>query len=79
MVRTQICITEEERRKLRTLSRQSGRKQSELIRAAIDSFLSRTSATPARDALRACRGMWKDREQTEFRAIRAEVEARMGT
>jgi metal-responsive CopG/Arc/MetJ family transcriptional regulator len=79
MVRTQIYITEEEQKKLRTLSRQSGRKRSELIRNAIDDFLARISAAPKRDALRGCRGMWKDREDAEFKAIRAEVEARMTT
>lgn len=79
MVRTQIYITDEEQKKLRTLSRQSGRKRSELIRNAIDDFIARASAVPKRDALRGCRGMWKDRGGTEFKAIRAEIEARMTT
>lgn len=79
MVRTQIYITEEEQRKLRTLSRQMGRKQSELIRNAIDNFLLRMSPAPKVDTLRRGRGMWKDRRATEFKAIRAEVEARQTT
>ena len=77
MVRTQIYITEDEQRKLRALARQSGRKQSELIREAIDDFLARASGAPGRAALRACRGMWKDRDPGEFEAVRAEVEARI--
>jgi metal-responsive CopG/Arc/MetJ family transcriptional regulator len=79
MVRTQIYITDEEQRKLRTLSRQSGRNRSELIRDAIDDYLARVAAAPKRDALRGCRGMWKDREETAFETIRAEVETRMAT
>ncbi len=77
MVRTQIYITEDEQKKLRTLSRQSGRKQSVLIRSAIDDFLARAAAAPEREALRVCRGMWKDRKVSEFEAVRADVEARM--
>ncbi len=77
MVRTQIYITEDEQRKLRALARQSGRKQSELVRTAIDDYLARASATPRRDALRECRGLWKDRELTDSKAIRSEIEARM--
>lgn len=76
MVRTQIYITEEEQKKLRMLAQQSGRKQSALIRTAIDDFLARAAATPARDALRACRGMWKDRDASEIEAVRAELDAR---
>jgi predicted DNA-binding protein len=79
MVRTQIYITDEERKKLRVLARQSGRKQSELIRNAIDDYLSRVSAEPARDALRNCRGMWRDRKLGEFEVVRKEIEARFET
>jgi predicted transcriptional regulator len=77
MVRTQIYITDEEQKKLRTLSRQSGRKRSELIRNAIDDFIARASAVPKRDALREGRGMWKGRRDAEFKAIRTETESRM--
>lgn len=77
MVRTQIYITDDERTKLRRLARQSGRKQSELVRTAIDDFLTRALAAPRRDVLRECRGMWKNRTQAEFQAVRTEVEARM--
>ncbi len=77
MIRTQLYITDEEKTKLRMLARHSGRKQSELIRSAIDEFLAHNSASPRRDALRKCRGMWKHRKPEEFRTIRGEIEARL--
>ena len=79
MIRTQIYVTDEEKRKLRTLARHSGRKQSELIRNAIDEFLAHASVSPRRESLRKCRGMWKDRGLDEFRKVRDEVEARVTT
>lgn len=79
MIRTQIYITEEEKRKLRKLAEYSGRKQSELVRNAIDAFLAHASASTSRDVLRTCRGMWKDREWEEFETIRTEVEERLTT
>ncbi len=39
MIRTQIYLTEQERDGLRALAAESGKKQSELIRAAIDSLI----------------------------------------
>ncbi|MFW5803234.1 MAG: ribbon-helix-helix protein, CopG family [Verrucomicrobiota bacterium] len=77
MIRTQIYVTDQEKRKLRALARRSGLKQSELIRNAIDEFLAGPSALPRRDVLRRCRGMWKDRGPDEFQRVRNEVESRL--
>jgi len=77
MVRTQIYLTDEEQTRLRSLSRRSGRNQSALIREALDGFLARVSATPRTTRLQKCRGMWRDRDASEFRAIRHEVERRL--
>ena len=41
MLRTQIYLTEEERAALRNMARETGKKQSELIRRAIDDFIDR--------------------------------------
>ncbi len=41
MLRTQIYLTEEERAALRNLARETGKKQSALIRRAIDAFIER--------------------------------------
>ena len=46
MVRTQIYLTEEERDGLSVLSETSGKKQSKLIREAVDCFIL-NSALPA--------------------------------
>ena len=78
MVRTQIYLTAEEKAKLGSLARRSGRKQSALIREAIDRFLARAWPAHRPSRMRASRGMWKDRAVSEFRAIRQEVQRRMG-
>ena len=77
MVRTQIYITSEEQTKLRLLSQRSGRKQSEVIREALDDFLARVSVMPRAIGMQKCRGMWQDRTESEFRAVRNEVERRL--
>ena len=41
MVRTRIYLTEDQRAALRNIARQTGKKQSELIRRAIDDFIGR--------------------------------------
>ena len=70
MVRTQIYLTEGERAKLRVLARRSGRKQSEIIRQALDSFLDGEMAASRVSALRNCRGIWRGRPAEGFQAVR---------
>lgn len=77
MVRTQIYLTEQEQRLLRSLARRTGRKRSELIRDAIDEFLSHASSHPRLDRMQRSRGMWKDRKLSEFQAVRDEVSRRV--
>jgi predicted transcriptional regulator len=75
MVRTQIYLTEKERDALRDLARQTGKKQSELIRRAIDDFLDRFQPQDRRAMLEQARGMWKDRDDLpDFRALRREFD-----
>lgn len=75
MVRTQIYLTEKEREALRRLARQTGRKQSELIRRAIDDFLDRHQPRDRRAMLEQARGMWKDRDDLpDFEALRREFD-----
>ena len=73
MVRTQIYLTKEEHEGLDFLSKQLGNKKSELIRHAIDQYLSAFSAKNRLKRLRICRGMWKDRDENIFSEIRKEV------
>jgi len=62
MIRTQIYLTEQEREALRALSAESGKKQSELIREAIDSLIDKFSKTQRQAVLDRVAGMWKDRK-----------------
>jgi hypothetical protein len=61
MVRTQVYSTEQERDGLARLAREQGRKQSELIREAVDLFLRSREANHRQAALDRAAGMWRDR------------------
>jgi Arc/MetJ-type ribon-helix-helix transcriptional regulator len=61
MVRTQVYLTEEQERGLKQLAASSGRKQSELIREAIEGYLTERRSKDWKAALEACFGMWADR------------------
>jgi predicted transcriptional regulator len=75
MVRTQIYLTEKERDALRDLARQTGKKQSELIRRAIDDFIDRFQPRDRRAMLEQARGMWQDRgDLPDFQALRRELD-----
>jgi predicted transcriptional regulator len=62
MVRTQIYLTEAEQEALRSLARNTGRSQSELIREAIDAMLERQEPVDRRSAMQQAHGMWRDRD-----------------
>jgi predicted DNA-binding protein len=57
MVRTQIYLTDEQKLQLELLAAASGRKQSEMIREAIDGYLAEPEATDWQAAFEAVRGM----------------------
>ena len=62
MVRTQVYLTEDQERGLKRLAASSGRKQSELIREAIEGYLAERQPKDWKEALEACFGMWADRD-----------------
>ncbi len=75
MVRTQLYLTEEERAALRTIARQTGKKQSELIRRALDDFIDRFQPQDRQALLKQARGMWQGRDDLpDFRALRRELD-----
>jgi len=61
MIRTQIYLTEKQRFALNKLSSKSGKKQSELIREAVDTLLFKLDQTNRQAVLDRIAGIWKDR------------------
>ncbi len=75
MLRTQIYLTEEERAALRNMARETGKKQSELIRRAIDDFIERFQPRERLALLSQARGMWQGRDDLpDFQALRREMD-----
>ncbi len=75
MVRTQIYLTQEEHKALKDMAAQTGRKQSELIREAVDRFVAEGAADRRHEALEAACGIWKERtDLPDFQALRREMD-----
>jgi len=73
MIRTQIYLTEQQRNELATMAKSFGKKQSELIREAIDKLIDQTGKNRRELVLREAAGIWKDRtDLPDFKSIRAE-------
>ncbi|MEI6670330.1 MAG: ribbon-helix-helix protein, CopG family [Acidobacteriota bacterium] len=61
MIRTQIYLTEEERVGLDAVAKMTDRKQSEIIREAVDRFLDLARGDRRTTILDEAAGMWKNR------------------
>ena len=73
MVRTQIYLTEHQRDELATMAKAAGKKQSELIREAIDRLINQSGSNHRELVLREAAGIWKDRtDLPDFKSMRAE-------
>ena len=73
MVRTQIYLTERQRDELAAIAKTAGKKQSELIREAVDRLIDQSGRSRREAVLREAAGIWKDRKDLpDFEATRAE-------
>ncbi len=73
MVRTQIYLTERQRDELAAIAKTAGKKQSELIREAVDRLIDQSGRSRREAVLRAAAGVWKDRKDLpDFKDTRAD-------
>jgi hypothetical protein len=73
MVRTQIYLTERQRDELAAIAESSGKKQSEIIREAIDRLIHQAGRSRREAVLHEVAGIWKDRtDPPDFKAMRGE-------
>ncbi|MEW6520324.1 MAG: CopG family transcriptional regulator [Thermodesulfobacteriota bacterium] len=73
MIRTQIYLTEHQRDELAAIAKSYGKKQSELIREAIDRLIEQAGKSHRELVLHEAAGIWKDRDDLpDFMSIRSE-------
>ncbi|MFZ1983672.1 MAG: ribbon-helix-helix domain-containing protein [Desulfatitalea sp.] len=73
MVRTQIYLTDKQRAELAVLSKNLGKKQSEIIREAVDRLIDQVGHSRKGTVLQEAAGIWKNRKDLpDFRAVRSE-------
>jgi Arc/MetJ-type ribon-helix-helix transcriptional regulator len=73
MVRTQIYLTERQREELAAIAKIAGKKQSELIREAVDRLIDQEGHSRRKEVLHEAAGIWKNRtDLPDFKATRAE-------
>ncbi|MHB9150076.1 MAG: ribbon-helix-helix domain-containing protein [Thermoleophilia bacterium] len=75
MQRTQIYLTDKEKKAVRSIARRLGTTQSEVIRTAVDRFIDHESSGNRLELLHSGRGLWKDRQDLpDFGALRRELD-----
>ena len=73
MIRTQIYLTERQREELAAIAKTAGKKQSELIRDAVDRLIDQEGRSQRETVLREAAGIWRDRtDLPDFKVMRAE-------
>ncbi len=73
MIRTRIYLTERQRRELADMATATGKKQSELIREAVDRLIEKESRAWREAVLQKTAGIWKDRtDLPDFDEIRSD-------
>ncbi len=72
MVSTRIYLTEHQRDELAAIARDEGKRQSELIREAVDRFIEQTSRSRREAILNEAAGIWRSRSDLpDCEAMRA--------
>jgi predicted DNA-binding protein len=74
MTRTQIYLTPSEVQGVAQVAAASGRKNSEVIREAIDEYLNRLGLQDRLERLRAASGLWSDRGGVDLAESREEFD-----
>lgn len=75
MERTQVYLTHEQRRELKKLAARSGKRQSELIREAIDVFVAGVEEESWKSGMMAAAGLWANRDDLpDFARLRTELD-----
>jgi metal-responsive CopG/Arc/MetJ family transcriptional regulator len=73
MIRTQIYLTARQRSELSDIARNSGKKQSEIIREAIDRFIEQAGNDKKESVLQEAAGIWKNRKDLpDLRMLRSD-------
>ncbi len=62
MKRTQIYLTEEEKKAIEKLSDERGTTQSNIIREAIDEYIAKKKDEPGKKSIMDFAGIWKDKK-----------------
>ena len=71
MVRTQVYLTERQRNELAAIAESSGKKQSELVREAVDQFIDKAGCGHKEAVLQKAAGVWKNRKDlSDFGVMR---------
>ena len=77
MIRTQVYLEESASKALRSIALQTGKKQSELIREAIDKLITAVFDNNPKTRMRKAKGIWKDRHDLiDFEILRREWDRR---
>jgi hypothetical protein len=75
MVRTQIYLSELERKSLKSIAVQTGKKQSELIRKAVDDLIHGFGGGDRGNFIKKAKGLWKERKDLpDFNGLRKEFD-----
>jgi predicted transcriptional regulator len=74
MIRTQIYLTKEEHNGICELARLTRKRQSELIRQAIDEYLTRKKPADKLARIRKAKGIWKGRSDLKLSDLRKDFD-----